>query len=145
MLNWHVQADAIAKAQPRDIWRIWTDVSNWPTWDQELEWSFISGPFKVGAKGKLKPKGWLASSFRIISVENEKSHSDITIMPLTEIVFKHWLEPYGDSKTRIYHRVEVNGFLAPLLWLTMRRTLKKGMPLAVQKLAVLAEAKKRML
>ncbi len=141
MFKWIVQAEATAKASSRDVWDIWTDVSSWPTWDQDLEWSVLDGPFKVGTEGKLKPKGWPASKFCLISVEEEKSHSDRTQMPMTEVVFKHSLDRCGEHEIRIKHRVEVRGLLAPLLWLTMRRALEKGMPHAVKKLAQLAESR----
>jgi hypothetical protein len=141
MFKWSVQAEATAKATPRNVWDIWTDVASWPTWDHDLEWSQLHGPFKVGTEGKLKPKGWPASKFRLISVEEEKSHSDRTVMPLTEVVFKHSLAVSNGKEVRILHRVEVRGLLAPLLWMTMRLALKKGMPVAVKKLAQLAEAR----
>ncbi len=143
MFKWSLQAEATAKASAGDVWEIWTDVASWPKWDHELEWSSLKGPFKVGTEGELKPKGWPSSKFRLVSVEEGKSHSDKTVMPMTEIVFNHSLAPSHHQEVRILHRVEVSGLLAPLLWLTMRRALKKGLPKAVKRLAELAEARAR--
>ena len=141
MFKWEVWAETKAKSNSECVWDIWTDVGSWPTWDHELEWSNLNGPFKIGTKGKLKPKGWPASEFCIISVEEGKSHSDKTVMPLTKIIFNHELKQLDNNTTYIRHHVTVSGLLAPLLWLTMRRTLKKGLPKAVQALARLAESK----
>lgn len=140
MFKWTVQAEIITKASPLEVWNIWTDVSSWPTWDEDLEWSSLNGPFKVGTEGKLKPKGWPVSKFRLIAVKKYKSHSEKTAMPLTKIIFSHSLIP-DNKNVKIIHRVEASGLLAPLLWLTMRKALKKGMPQALKKLAQLAELK----
>lgn len=139
MFKWSISAEALAKAQPSDVWSIWIDVSSWPKWDQELEWSSLNGPFQVGTEGQLKPKGWPPSKFHLISVEENKAHGDKTVMPMTEIIFNHSVATLGNGQVRVVHHVEVRGLLAPLLWLTMRRTLKKGLPKAVSTLAQLAE------
>jgi hypothetical protein len=139
MFKWVVTAEVKTKADPRDIWNLWVDVSSWPKWDHELEWSSLDGPFKVGSTGKLKPKGWFASKFSLISVEEGKEHIDRTKMPFTRIIFSHSLMPSENGQVIIVHHVEVSGLLAPFLWLTMRRTIKKGLPQAVSRLAQLAE------
>jgi len=139
MFKWVVTAKAKTKANPRDIWNLWVDVPSWPKWDHELEWSFLDGPFKVGSTGKLKPKGWFASKFSLVSVEEGKAHSDRTEMPFTKVIFSHSLTSSENGQVAIVHHVEVSGLLAPLLWLTMRRTIKKGLPQAVSRLAQLAE------
>lgn len=139
MFKWKLSAESKAKATSKNVWAIWTDVSSWPKWDHELEWSVLEGPFKVGTKGKLKPKGWFASTFEIISVEKDKSHSDKTVMPLTEVIFSHEVTSCDQSHVKIEHTVVVKGLLAPLLWLTMRNKLKSGLPSAVNRLALLAE------
>ncbi len=141
MFKWKITASAKAQARPSDVWEIWTDVAAWPKWDHELEWSSLNGPFKVGTEGKLKPKGWPESKFCLISVEEGKAHSDKTQMPFTSIVFNHTMAPCENSQVKIMHTVEVSGLLAPLLWLTMRFALKKGLPKAVEKLAKMAEAR----
>ncbi len=140
MFKWTITAEVKTKAKPRDIWNLWVDVPSWPKWDHELEWCSLDGSFKVGSTGKLKPKGWFASTFRLISVEEGKSHSDRTEMPFTKVTFHHSLAPCGNGQVSIVHRVEVSGLLAPLLWLTMRRAIKKGLPKAVNKLAQMAES-----
>ncbi len=139
MFKWNIRAESKAKASPQDVWDIWTDVPSWPKWDHELEYSQLNGPFKVGTKGKLKPKGWPASEFCLISVDEGKSHSDKTRMPLTDVIFNHTVTPCGNSEVSIVHHVEVSGLLAPLLYLTMRMALKKGLPTAVKTLAKMAE------
>lgn len=140
MFKWSVQAEAIAKASAKNVWDIWTDVPSWPIWDHDLEWSLLNGPFKIGTEGHLKPKGWFTSKFCLIAVEEEKCHIDKIVMPMTEITFNHFVTPYNNLEVHIIHRVEVCGLLAPLLWITIRQALKKEMPHAVTRLALLAES-----
>lgn len=40
-----------------DIWRIWTDINNWPTWHADLDYCKLDGDFKVGNHFFLKPRG----------------------------------------------------------------------------------------
>jgi hypothetical protein len=40
-----------------DIWRIWTDINNWPTWHGDLDYCRLEGDFKIGNHFFLKPKG----------------------------------------------------------------------------------------
>lgn len=60
---------------------------------------------------------------------------------MTEVIFNHFVIPCNQVEVCIIHRVEVSGLLAPILWMTMRRALKKGMPQAIKRLALLAECK----
>ncbi len=59
-------------ASPEAIWEIWQDVANWNTWDHDIEFSAIDGPFKAGTTGNLKPKGGpvVTLSLRVSSLRN---------------------------------------------------------------------------
>ena len=37
-------------------WRFWTSVENW-SFDPDIEWVKLDGPFEVGARGTTKTKG----------------------------------------------------------------------------------------
>lgn len=137
---WEIRAEAVSKASAKKIWDIWTDVSAWPVWDHELQWAKLNGPFAVGTRATLKPKGFFASGFEITSAEVERRMSDETKMPFTKVVFDHFLIP-EEGKVRIVHHVRVSGLLAPLLYCTMRLKLAKGLPIAIKALANLAESK----
>src|SRR5437867_2928223 len=114
MWNWSLEASSETKANPEKIWNCWKDVPSWPRWDHELEWSQIEGSFEPGTSGKLKPKGWPVTAFRITSVEND-GYQDETILLLTKVVFTHKMQRIAANRTIITHRAEVKGLLAPLL------------------------------
>jgi hypothetical protein len=41
-------------ATPAQIWRVWEDVETWKSWDEEIEFSRLKGPFEAGTTGCLK-------------------------------------------------------------------------------------------
>lgn len=134
MFNWNITSTRTAHTSPEDVWNLWEDVPNWPSWDTELEWSRLNGKFAVGTTGTLKPKGWFSSTFTISQIIPHISHSETTHMPLTSLVFTHRLDKTNDKQVRITHSLKVSGLLAPLLWLTMRFQLKKSIPHALKNL-----------
>ena len=40
---------------PEQVFLIYKDVANWPTWDPETVSASIDGDFVVGSTGKIKP------------------------------------------------------------------------------------------
>lgn len=139
MFQWKIRKSVIASCPKEKIWQLWSDVSTWAKWDEQLEWVELDGPFAKGTSGRLKPKGWPVSKFTITAVEQMTSFSDETRMPATKISFVHTLLSENEGKTKITHEITARGLLTPLLYFTMRRKLANGLPLALKKLAELAE------
>lgn len=131
------------KATPKAVWELWTDVENWPTWDDEVEWSQLDGPFQAGTTGQLKPKGGPAIAFTLTDVKSGKAFSNLSQIPMTTILFEHTLTPTDNFQLLIKHHVTVSGLLAPLLYFTMRKNLQKGLPIALLKLGKKAEEASR--
>jgi len=139
MWNWTFEASAEGLARSSNVWKAWTDVSGWPSWDEELDWSSIDGLFSAGTEGKLKPKDWSPLKFKITEVVEGREFKDVTIMPLgTTLEFHHFAENLDNNKCRITHRVSCKGSLAPILRFTLRRKLKKKMPCALKALIIKA-------
>lgn len=139
MWNWTFEASAEGLANSSDVWKVWANVSGWPNWDDELEWSNIEGPFSVGTEGTLKPKDWSPLKFKITEVVEGREFKDVTIMPFgTTLEFHHHTENLDSSRCRITHRVNCKGPLAPILRFTLRRKLKTKMPRALKALIIKA-------
>lgn len=135
---WSYDYTTETKAPSKAVWRLWADVSNWKRWDSELLWSRIDGPFAVGTSGVLKPKHGPQAKFVLSEVLPEKRFVDQTKVIGTTLTFIHELQPTPNG-TKITHRIEITGLLAPVLGATLGRQLKAGLPSAVQNLAQLAE------
>jgi hypothetical protein len=62
----------------KDIWRIWTDVNNWPTWHGDLDYCKMDGTFSVGNHFMLKPKGVSAVKITLVEIDEGKKFTDCT-------------------------------------------------------------------
>ena len=89
-------------ASPKAIWTLWEDVQDWPSWDKELEWVKINGPFTEGQQGQLKPKGAPVSAFKITRCVPYKQFTDIANLPFSQLVFDHYLMS-ENGKTLVTH------------------------------------------
>lgn len=140
---WTTEAAAESRATPEQIWQHYVDVSNWTRWDHAIERSTLDGPFAVGTRGMLKPKGAPASVFETTWVESGRGFGDRTVMPhprlpLAAIEFDHRLTPMAVG-TRITHTVRIHGFLGPVVARLLGSRLATELLVAVQTLAILAD------
>ena len=75
-----------------DIWRIWTDVNNWPKWHDDLDYCKMEGAFKVGNFFMLKPKGVKAVKIVLTEIEENHSFTDCTTFFGAKMYDTHALE-----------------------------------------------------
>ncbi len=135
-------------ASSHAIWHIWQDVANWNTWDHGIEFSTIDGPFEVGTKGTLKPKGGPLVHTQLTFVEPPKHgvarFVDEAKLPGTRIIVEHSLVEIN-GKTFVTHRIEMHGLLAFFFAFVIGREMKKNLPremlAMVQKAETLTKSK----
>jgi hypothetical protein len=140
-LMWMTRFETHTTATPEQIWKIWSDVANWRTWDPEVESSRIDGAFQAGTRGVLKPKGGPSTKFVILEASPQSGFRDRSFLPLTHLDFNHEVRAEG-GKTIVVHQAEMRGLLAPLFSRIIGRKIEKGMPEAVARLVRLAEGGK---
>lgn len=121
------------------IWQIWSDVSNWSTWDHGIQSSSINGPFAVGTTGKLKPKGGPEVITKLTSVTPNKSFIDEAKLFGAKIIVSHNLTQSG-KKTLVTHQIEMKGPLAFFFAFVIGRNMKKNLP--TEMLALVEKAEK---
>ncbi len=127
-------------AKPTAVWATWADVKNWPTWDHEIESCELSGPFKLGAKGVLKPRNGPKTPFQLAEVNEGQSFRDVSFLPLAKLTFTHEIEATADGCT-FRHRIEINGPLSFLFSRIFGKKMKVGLPIAMERLAEIAVAR----
>ena len=115
------------KATSKKIWSIWSDVSHWNTWDHGIEFSQINGPFEVGTRGILKPKGGPLVHTHLTQVEPLKGFVDESTLPLTKIIVSHYLKDCGTHR-EVTHKIEMKGLLAFFFAFVIGRQMKKNLP-----------------
>lgn len=99
-----------------DIWQIWTDINNWPTWHGDLDYCRLEGDFKVGNHFILKPKG--VSPVKIMLTEIVEGHyfTDCTSFFCAKMYDTHTMEETVDG-LKLTNKLVVTG---PLKWLWIK-------------------------
>jgi len=134
-MAWRFEHSAESSATKADIWRRYVDVAHWCEWSRlGVEWSRLEGPFEVGTKGKSKPPGLPAGTFRLVGVEPERMFATKTRLPGGRVHFEHVIEPLG-AGAWITHRARIEGPLGFLYERILRRSILRALPDGVDHLA----------
>jgi hypothetical protein len=137
---WRFEHSAESIADPHAVWRRYLDVEHWCEWSRNgVEWSRIDGPFEVGTKGKSKPPGSRALTFRLVAVEPDKLFASEVKLPGARLRFDHVIEPRKPG-SRLTHRVALEGPLAFFYTPVVRNGVEQGLPDGVDRLAAMAAA-----
>jgi hypothetical protein len=99
------------------MWKLFSDVNNWPSWDTGIEFAKLEGKFEKGNHFVFQPKGGPKLKIGIIeAVENQK-FTDFTKFPLAKMFGEHTFEqtPQG---LKITTTMKVEGMLS-FLWIKL--------------------------
>lgn len=99
-----------------DIWRIWTDINNWPTWHGDLDYCKLEGDFKVGNHFFLKPKGIKPVKILITEIKEGYSFTDCTTFFGAKMYDTHAMEETEEG-LKLTNTLVVTG---PLKWLWIK-------------------------
>ncbi len=132
---WEFEHTIETEAEPAAIWRLYTDVSTWPTWDHGNEWTTLDGPFEAGATGQMKFKGQDALPFRLVTVEPERHFADETELPGAVLRFEHRLERRAGGGARLTHRVVIEGPASDAIGPQLGPLITTGVPETMRNVA----------
>lgn len=135
---WTTEVSRSTNATKEQIWKLWADIPNWNVWDNEVEYSELSGDFKKGTKGLLKPTGGPKSKFIISECDYLQTFVSRSFLPLGKIDFIHTITEINDALL-VTHRIEITGLFTFLFSKVIGNNIKKTLPEAVEKLISLAE------
>lgn len=79
------------------VWKVWTNVNQWHTWQNDIEYAKLDGDFKVGNTFLLKPKGGPKVNIRILNSEPYTAFTDLTRFPLAKMYGLHEFIDHGDE------------------------------------------------
>lgn len=97
----------------QDVWRVWTDISNWPAWHDDVDYCKLDGKFEVGNHFILKPKGVNPVKSIFTEVTKGYSFTDCTSFFGAKMHYSHIMEETSEG-LKITNTVTVTG---PLRWL----------------------------
>lgn len=100
-----------------DIWRIWTDVNNWATWHEDLDYCKMEDPFAVGNHFILKPKGAPAVKITLTELEEGRKFTDCTSFFGAKMYDTHEIEETEEG-LRLINHLAVTGPLT-FLWVKL--------------------------
>lgn len=122
-----------------EVWRLWTDINNWPSWHQDLEYCKLQGDFAIGQYFWLKPKGMPAVKIRITAIEAGSSFTDCTQFFGAQMFDTHTLLKTPEG-LKLTNTLRVSG---PLSWLwiaLVAKNVAQSVPEETQALIDLAKA-----
>ncbi len=114
------------------------DVDRWCEGSRHgVERSHISGPFAVGTKGKSKAPGSPTARFTLVAVDPDAFFASEVKLPGGRLRFEHVINA-TPSGSRITHRATPDGPLAFLYVPMVRKSIERGLPDGVERLATMA-------
>jgi hypothetical protein len=99
-----------------DIWRIWTDINNWPTWHGDLDYCKLEGDFVVGNHFMLKPKGVRPVKIVLTEIVDGRCFTDCTSFFGAKMYDTHAMEETEEG-LKLTNTLVVTG---PLKWLWIK-------------------------
>jgi hypothetical protein len=79
------------------VWKVWSDVNQWHTWQDDIEYANLEGEFKSGNVIRFKPKGGPRINIVLTKVEPDTVFVDVTSFPLSKMYDAHELIYHGDE------------------------------------------------
>jgi len=137
---WSKEVSIKINAAREEVWKLWTDVPNWNTWDEQVISSNLDGDFKIGQIGELIPKGGPKSSYELVEVTPYKSFTSRSKLPLTKMDFIHEMKEV-DGILILTHKVRITGVLSFLFSRIIGSKMVKELPHAMNKLSNMAQKK----
>ena len=137
---WSTEHTHETTATPEQIWRLWADVEQWPSWNGDIERIELSGPFAPGSRIAMKPIGQEPVDLRIAEANEPELFVDEA--DLGEIVVRtiHHVERVDDERARVIYRMEITGPQADTLGPQIGPQISGDFP---QTLAALVERAER--
>lgn len=97
------------------MWKLFSDVNNWHTWDTGIEFAKLEGKFEKGNHFVLRPKGGPNVKVSLLETLENKSFLDVTNFPLAKMFDNHVFEETEDG-LKITNTITVKGLLG-FLWI----------------------------
>lgn len=113
------------------MWKLFSDVNNWHTWDKGIESAGIVGKFETGNYFTLRPKGGPSVKVQLLEVEECRRFLDVTSFPLAKMYDEHIFEQTAEG-LRITNRITVKGLLGFLWVKIVAGKIAEAMPSDIQ-------------
>jgi hypothetical protein len=109
------------------LWKLFSDVNNWHTWDNEIEFAKMEGKFEAGNYFTLRPKGGPTVKIKLIKTIENQQFTDLTVFPLAKMYGEHTFEETSEG-LKITTTMTMKGMLS-FLWVKLvAKDIVEGLP-----------------
>ncbi|MBV9384204.1 MAG: SRPBCC family protein [Streptosporangiaceae bacterium] len=126
-------------AGPDAVWRCWSDMAAWPTWNDGIEKITIDGPFAIGTTFTMTPPGDDPIQMRLTEIVPGELFTDEMDAGNFIVRTVHRIEPAAGCRTRIIYRTEITGPAADEAGPELGPAITADFPEVLAALARLAE------
>jgi hypothetical protein len=106
---WSCEHAVEAEASAAAVWAAWADVERWGEWNADIEAIAIDGPFAVGARIEMTPRGAEPVALRVAEARPGECFVDVAEVGGATVTTTHLVEPAGEGRVRIVYRTEITG------------------------------------
>ena len=125
---WTKSHSVVSKTTSKEqIWKLFSNVNNWASWDQGIEYARLEGPFQTGSFFTLKPKGGPKVKIELIEATPNKSFTDLTRFPLAKMYGSHTFEETAEG-LKMTTTMTVTGPLGFLWRKIVAQNIVDGLP-----------------
>ena len=96
-----------------EIFNKWSDINNWHTFNDDIEYAKLDGEFKEGNFFTLGLKGGQKVKIQLLKIEQNKSFTDLTKFPLAKMYGIHEIIE-KDGKVEMRATIKIEGILSSL-------------------------------
>jgi Polyketide cyclase / dehydrase and lipid transport len=113
------------------MWKLFSNVNDWPSWDGGLESTKLEGNFEKGNYFMLRPKGGPNVKIELLETVENNRFLDVTRFPLARMYDDHVFEETPEG-LKISNTITVKGLLG-FLWVKMvARKIADALPADMQ-------------
>jgi hypothetical protein len=99
------------------MWKLFSNVNNWNTWDKGIEFARLEGKFEKGNHFVLRPKGGPTVKVELLETIENSRFLDVTKFPLAKMYDDHLFEETANG-LKITNTITVKGILG-FLWVKL--------------------------
>jgi uncharacterized protein YndB with AHSA1/START domain len=136
---WSAEHSVETTAAPETIWKLWTDVGDWPRWNADLDRAELTGPFAEGSAITMFPREDDPIELTIAEAEEPERFVDQADLGPVVVRTAHRVERLAPGRSRIVYRMEITGPEADTLGPQIGPEITADFPDVLATLAAVAE------
>jgi hypothetical protein len=138
---WTAEHSTETIAAPETIWKLWSDVADWPRWNADLDRAELAGPFAAGSAITMFPREDDPIELTIAEAEAPERFVDQADLGPVVVRTTHRIERLGGDRSRIVYRMEITGPEADTLGPQIGPRITANFPDVLETLAAVAEGR----